>query len=178
MTAPHAAALRPAAAAVPDSEARGRDFVQVDTAQGGLLFLLNLLNRAEARSLMRDGWELLPHGWAWLCRLGLELGLDTRDPLAEAIALQLGLDSGASLTRLPALPGRALLLTLVNYWYGGAGVWQPALLARTAQVRLSPSHVDMTLALAAVQLPVRLAGLDINPGWLPWLGKVVEFHYD
>ena len=27
-------------------------------------------------------------------------------------------------------------------------------------------------------VPVRLAGLDINPGWLPWLGRVVQFHYD
>jgi hypothetical protein len=30
----------------------------------------------------------------------------------------------------------------------------------------------------AIRLPVRLAGLDINPGWLPWLGRVVSFHYD
>lgn len=152
--------------------------MQINTRQGGLLYLLNVLNRAEARSLMRDGWELLPHGWAWLGRLGLELGLDTSDPLAEAIALQLGFDSGAGLAHLPALPGRARLLALTQHWYGAADLWQPALLARAAQVHLSPSHVDMFLPLQAVQLPVRLAGLDINPGWLPWLGKVVGFHYD
>jgi hypothetical protein len=31
--------------------------------------------------------------------------------------------------------------------------------------------------MSAVRLPVRLAGLDINPGWVPWLGRVVTFHY-
>jgi hypothetical protein len=28
-----------------------------------------------------------------------------------------------------------------------------------------------------VSLPVRLAGLDANPGWYPELGRVVTFHY-
>jgi hypothetical protein len=40
------------------------------------------------------------------------------------------------------------------------------------------THVDLHAALHAVRLPVRLAGLDVNPGWLPWLGRVVTFHYD
>jgi hypothetical protein len=30
------------------------------------------------------------------------------------------------------------------------------------------SQVDMT---------VRRAGLDLDPGWVPWLGRVVQFHY-
>jgi hypothetical protein len=24
---------------------------------------------------------------------------------------------------------------------------------------------------------IRRAGLDIDPGWVPWLGRVVSFHY-
>jgi hypothetical protein len=25
---------------------------------------------------------------------------------------------------------------------------------------------------------VRRAGLDVDPGWLPWFGRVVNFHFD
>ena len=31
--------------------------------------------------------------------------------------------------------------------------------------------------LAGVQLAVRRAGLDLDPGWLPWLGCVVAIRY-
>ena len=71
-----------------------------------------------------------------------------------------------------------LLLTLAQHWYGGDGLWHPRLLHLNAVIRTSPSHIDMYASLDAVRLSVRLAGLDINPGWLPWLGVVVNFHYD
>jgi hypothetical protein len=29
-----------------------------------------------------------------------------------------------------------------------------------------------------VDIAVRLAGLDANPGWVPSLGRVVTFYYD
>jgi hypothetical protein len=28
-----------------------------------------------------------------------------------------------------------------------------------------------------VSLAVRRAGLDLDPGWVPWFGRVVGFHY-
>jgi hypothetical protein len=28
-----------------------------------------------------------------------------------------------------------------------------------------------------VDLRIRWAGLDLDPGWLPWLGRVVSFRY-
>jgi hypothetical protein len=31
--------------------------------------------------------------------------------------------------------------------------------------------------LAAADVRVRRSGLDIDPGWVPWLGRVVRFHY-
>ena len=29
-----------------------------------------------------------------------------------------------------------------------------------------------------LDLDIRRAGLDIDPGWLPWLGRVVRFRYE
>ena len=53
----------------------------------------------------------------------------------------------------------------------------PDLVMRTAQVSLTPTHIDIYFTLNATDLRVRRAGLDIDPGWLPWLGRVVMFHY-
>lgn len=147
------------------------------TRQGGLLYLLNFLNRAEPQALMGEFWRILPNGWAWLYRLGRELGLDEDDPIAFFLARQLGFDHAAELEQLPPLPARTGLLDLAQGWYGRAGLWQPELLSLEADVHYTPSHVDLYAPMTAVRLPVRLAGLDIDPGWLPWLGKVVKFHY-
>jgi hypothetical protein len=35
----------------------------------------------------------------------------------------------------------------------------------------------MTVGASLVNIDIRLAGLDLNPGWLPWLGKIVQFHF-
>lgn len=157
---------------------RNPAFDHFHTGQGGLFYLLNFLNRTEAQTLLGDFRELLPSGWGWLYRVGQELLLDETDPVVAFLATQLGFDHPAELELLPPLPARAELLELARCWYGRADLWQPGLLHLTAVIRFTPSHVDMHLAMSAVQLPVRLAGLDINPGWLPWLGRVVTFHYD
>jgi hypothetical protein len=61
--------------------------------------------------------------------------------------------------------------------YGGAGVWMPTLLHVPARTRHTPTHLDIDYPLAVVRVEVRCAALDINPGWVPWLGRVVTFRY-
>lgn len=174
-----AAAPSPSRTGQADSPAfAATDFASVITRQGGLFYLFNFLNRREAQSLLGDYWEQLHNGWGWLYRLGQELQLDEGDPVVTLIAHQLGFASAAELDQLPPLPARADLLALTQRWYGRSGLWHNGLLQLQARIQVSPSHVDLYAGLNAVQLPVRLAGLDINPGWLPWLGKVVSFHYD
>lgn len=46
------------------------------------------------------------------------------------------------------------------------------------QIRLTRTHVDIHLPLDAIALPLRIAGLDRNPGWLPEYGRVIQFHFD
>ena len=152
-------------------------FGRFDTHQGGLLYLLNLLNQPQAQSLMGDFWTQLANGWAWLYRLGQELGLDETDSICSFITTQLGFDSISELNELPLLPARDELLALTHKLYGKSEVWQPSLLKLDAQIQFSPTHIDMYASMGAIRLPVRLVGLDINPGWLPWLGRVVQFHY-
>lgn len=50
-------------------------------------------------------------------------------------------------------------------------------LKKSAHIRLTRSHLDACFSSQCIDLDIRLAGLDINPGWVPWLGRVVHFHY-
>jgi hypothetical protein len=59
--------------------------------------------------------------------------------------------------------------------YAGLGLGE--LIARPGYLRASDSHIDLFFALGQADIRIRRAGLDINPGWVPWLGKVVMFFY-
>lgn len=50
-------------------------------------------------------------------------------------------------------------------------------LAVPAQVQLEQAYLQVYLHESAVRLDLRLAGLDLNPGWVPWLGRVIYFHF-
>jgi hypothetical protein len=157
-----------------------RTFDSFDTRQGGLFFLLNFLKRDDVQAMIRQeqAESDLASGWGWLYRLGHELALDEDDPVVLFLARQMGLEQIEHMETLPPLPAREELLALAQHLYGRTELWRPQLLELQGRVIFSPSHVDLYAALNSVRLPVRLAGLDINPGWLPWLGRVVTFHYE
>jgi hypothetical protein len=48
---------------------------------------------------------------------------------------------------------------------------------RHAVIDASPGWIDVELDLDEVTVEVRRAGLDLDPGYLPWLGSVVMFRY-
>ncbi len=150
----------------------------IHTQQGGLFYCLNFLNRPECQTILAEHWRELPDGWGWLYRLGETLQLDQHDPVVDFLCLQLGFDTRQALEQLAPLPAADELNALAQRWYAKTEVWSSELLRLDATIEFSPNHVDIHTTINNVQLPVRLAGLDINPGWLPWLGKVVSFHYD
>ena len=42
---------------------------------------------------------------------------------------------------------------------------------------LSLFSVDISFSLSDVDVRVRRAGLDLDPGWVAWLNRVVTIHY-
>jgi len=48
---------------------------------------------------------------------------------------------------------------------------------RHAVIHADPGWIDVDLRLDEVDVDVRRAGLDLDPGYLPWLGCVVRFRY-
>ncbi|MDL0433537.1 hypothetical protein QPM17_20540 [Marinobacter sp. TBZ242] len=161
----------------PGQEANSRSG-RLRTNMGGVLYLLNVLNRPPIQAIMEQAWQLLPNGWAWLYRLARELDLDPDDALCDFLAQRLGLESVAELESLPQLPERQTLVSLAAQWFSHAELWTPTLIRVPAELVHTPGHLDMYMDNSQVRLELRLAGLDLNPGWLPWLGTVVTFHFD
>ena len=53
-----------------------------------------------------------------------------------------------------------------------------SLVVRPARLALTATHADVFFPLSGSDLRVRRAALDVDPGWVPWLGRVVGFHYE
>jgi hypothetical protein len=81
--------------------------------------------------------------------------------------------------------GRAdAVVAALRTWLIGAPLAmapEPELLAavvrRWGSVTAEPGRLDVALDLDELSLDVRRAGLDLDPGWIPWLGRVVRFRY-
>ncbi|MBS1874283.1 MAG: hypothetical protein JSU00_13790 [Acidobacteria bacterium] len=51
------------------------------------------------------------------------------------------------------------------------------LVRRRGRIHHSPTHIDLFFDLTGADIRIRREGLDIDPGWVPWLGKAIHFHY-
>lgn len=166
------------------------------SAWGGLLFLLSVLDRdgfagrvAEdpatyGPSLRRALWLLAAElvataapdapravdDPAVLAFCGLAPDADAPDGEGPRAWLRAEAD-GLVATLRELLPGdadhsrrrdRAVLLRVIG---------------RRARLRVEPGWIDAEYDLDDVDVDVRAAGLDLDPGFLPWLGAVVRFRY-
>lgn len=176
------------------------------TAAGGLLFLLPVLQRLGIAAWSEQaGCADLPQ--RVLALAARRLRLDAADPawdmldvlpgkprrrpppapapwsdplLAPPKARRADGDLAAALARSRGLNAQAALcLTATRRWLRRAArIGLASLVLRPARMHLSPTHVDVHFRLRDCDIRVRRAGLDLDPGWLPWFGRVVAFHYD
>jgi hypothetical protein len=138
------------------------------TSWGGVLFLVNALQRLDIEPVLAAPGA--PTGWRLLHDLGRRFGMPEEEALAEFLAAQ-DLDTTAPAGLIAQLALRLELLYRPN------GPW-PLPLKQPGQVRATETHLDLDLSVTEIDIALRLAGLDLDPGWVPWLGRVVSFHYD
>lgn len=137
-----------------------------ELAQPGRLLVRRV---ASAGRVLYDGSGLLP----------LALWHGRAPPELRALLVGQPLRRGAM---LPPQPDLELLisawLVALRRWcrrYAGLSLHQ--LVRRPGRILATPTHLDVLFDHRAADLRVRQAGLDIDPGWLPWFGRVVQFHY-
>jgi hypothetical protein len=147
--------------------ARGQE---VSTLWGGVLFLINALQRLAVEQVLEAAGPEAPSGWRLLHDLGMAFGLPEDEPIAAFLAAQ-DLDTTVPPQLLATLVGRIEDL----YRLDGP---LPLPLAQPARLWATETHLDLDLETKDVDPAIRLAGLDLDPGWVSWLGRVVTFHYD
>ena len=172
-------------ASAPEAEAEARAERHL-TRWGGLLFLLSVLDELELPAELAAA----PRPLAWtLHLLALALvPLETDDPAALAFA---GLAPEAEPPTLAEPPeehelraASALAARLADELadrLGEPDVPAAELLefvcARRGEIVFEPGWIELRLPLEEVSVELRRAGLDLDPGWLPWLGAVLRFVY-
>lgn len=138
------------------------------TGHGGLLFLLNMLPALGFRAWL-DGQ---PAGPVFVDRLFLHLldvtGAPPDDPQRAWFDPAAAADDPR--LRLWRLRLRRALRRRVRLDLG-------ELVRRPALVTATPTHLDLVFPLDEVDLRLRRVGLDLDPGWVPWFGRIVSFHF-
>jgi hypothetical protein len=161
------------------------------TAYGGLLFLLPLLPACGVLPGLEDEalWPPATGGLRGaLHSLALHLqAMDACDPTALAFC---GLPPTAkppaghlTLTAAQQMQLGAARDALLDSLAGRLPAWRgPALLARVVQrgarIEVVPGWIEASFSLRDVSTELRRAALDLDPGFIPWLGAVLRFRYE
>lgn len=170
----------------PDDQAPGPEEHEdltdgVASSLAGILHLVGALADLDAK--IERSWEAVIAGARWI--LSDPTPDDMDDPVwrvLAALSVGDGLDADLDASREPvsevaARVGPALAAHLQDRLAPWTELPIHTLLRRPGVITTTSSHVDVTFAIDDTWLPARLAGLDSDPGWVPWLGRVVLFHY-
>jgi hypothetical protein len=147
------------------------------TAWGGALFLLPLLPAtAFVERLANAAAPLLPA----LAALLAGIGIPVEDALVRALC-------GPVETREQREPPDGLVTetlasldALLELRLGPSGQeepWLKIVCRRAALLSVELGWIEASFALDSVDLRLRRGALDLDPGWIPWLGSVVKYCY-
>jgi hypothetical protein len=168
-----------------------RDPVTHATEWAGLLFLLATAAEAGIPDAVVGNPVLAQRPLPWILQ-GIGLRLVPVDAADAALAAFAGVDpddpppwhSGppASDEELAGLAAAAHRWAAVTAAALGEPDRDPlgvvaSIARRSGSVEHAPGWLEIYLDLDQVDVAVRRAGLDLDPGWVPWLGTVVRFVY-
>ena len=153
------------------------------TAWGGLPFLLHLVPGAPSRAVLQlAGLDLLSR---------LDPDVDPDDPALSAFVGHSPFSVGSTpFEALDPTPGerraaQTLAVELLAGLLQRVRVEPPLtpdevlelVCRRDAVIEADPGWIDVVLSIDSVVVEVRAAGLDLDLGYVPWLGCVVRFRY-
>jgi hypothetical protein len=175
------------------------------TAWAGAPFLLATAQAAGLPGRALDDLTFAGHTVRWVVHtVGLRLvPADAADPALLALAGVAAAD-GATLTAAdpPTASEQKAIDELARDWTAVTAArflaaqpaseraelaaptsWKPAEVIarigrRNGRVMGNRGWIEVHLPLAEVDIAVRRAGFDIDPGWVPWLGTVVRYVYE
>lgn len=163
-----------------------------ETAWAGLLFLINTAEAAGIPDAIDEDRRLVDRPLRWvLHQLAQRLvPISGMDPAALAVAglppdVEALADAGPTDSEDIALAEHAgqwadVTRDVLRQAQRGddaatTTVW--SLARRPGRIVADPGWLEVHLDLDTVDIAVRRAGLDLDPGWVSWLGTVVRFRY-
>jgi hypothetical protein len=67
---------------------------------------------------------------------------------------------------------------MCRYLYRYARLSLRQVINRNGKFASTKTHLDILFDAKQVDIQIRRSGLDIDPGWVAWIARVVQFHYD
>ena len=164
------------------------------TRFAGLYFLLHVLRHMGIEQALQTNPSLVLTHFASrvLLRLAAAAGVAADDPvllpLLEDVAELKGppadpLVVPASLPQLhrlrpsPEVTERLWAVAVRRWCHKHAHMRIDEVVARQGRIYATPTDIDVTMPMSAVDIRIRRCGLDLDPGYVPWFGRVIHFHY-
>lgn len=147
--------------------------------QTGFLFLLNLMKTVKpdfsTNKHIINPWVIV---WQVFQRIAQELTIPPEDSLFDLCVgiSHLEKDDFCSSLSIENQEVDSLFNSLKQKLQR-LNLWCASWINLTSRVELDQAYVNIYLDNSSVQIDLRMAGLDVNPGWVPWLGRVIYFHY-
>jgi hypothetical protein len=173
-----------------DSDTGGFQFI---TRSGGFFYLLNPINRLIIDGILEK--QQSANVWSWLLEIyylfakqnptessDKNLALFLMQQLQPELSREQLTQKENELESQERSTFSKTLFKQLKKNYAHETFWKElhtvrGFLSTPAQIIATASHIDVYYSLQSIRLDLRLAAWDVNPGWLPWLGRVVKFHY-
>lgn len=146
--------------------------------QAGLFFLLNYLKTAHHFALVAENvspWLWVAKTFEYLCmRWNIVIDNTVRELLTELTLEETEIDTETMAALHNSANATAELLhNRLETMQVLGGDW----IHIRAKIVVDEVYMRLYFDESSVRTELRLAGLDLNPGWVPWLGRVIHFHY-
>jgi hypothetical protein len=146
------------------------------TAYAGFWLLMPLVSHLGIAHLLQENPELLEVNWPVGLLRTLAHALHVPADDATLSPLTIGDESAAVMPAHRMLTAR--WIRAMRAWCRRADISLAAIVRRPGTISATRTHLDIFFDPRYSDIRIRKAGLDVDPGWLPWLGRVIYFHYE
>ncbi|HEY2383489.1 MAG TPA: hypothetical protein VGK48_20135 [Terriglobia bacterium] len=150
--------------------AREEVFFGEPTAGAGLYFLLNALRQLQI--------EEQQFSLVFLARLFVRIaahaGIEAGDPVLRWPGI---IEDQSTPEEIDERLLRIWFLKVRRWCWRHGRITVREIVQRAGYITLTRTDLDVSLSIDSADVRIRKIGLDLNPGWLPWFGRVVRFHY-
>lgn len=142
------------------------------TRFGGIFFLINALQIAKCVNAISESG--IPP-WLIIESLARSFGCGVDEGLAEFLTVQ-EMDLRGNYQVDMGQVVKQIVAKLESHFRSRI-CWGTEFFIRRARIEQRFPNINVYFHTSSVQLDMRMLGLDVDPGWQPWLGMVVKYHY-